>query len=105
MKGTDESFRRHDARRAQRCARYSVARFEIEVREGRVRIDGTVDRRSTARIIERLIGLLDGVSEVASSIGWEFDDSHIEPPGESESEPGAASITARRPPSRSIGKP
>ena len=70
-------------------------RFSIEVSDGRVRIGGHVDRRSTARIIERLIGVVDGVTEVASSIGWAFDDSHLDLPLETEREPGAASIAAR----------
>ena len=70
-------------------------RFSIEVSDGRVRIGGQVDRRSTARIIERLIGVVDGVTEVASSIGWAFDDSHLDLPLETEREPGAASIAAR----------
>lgn len=72
--------------------------FEIDVREGLVRIAGTVDRRSTARIVERLIGLVEGVADVQSSIGWEMDDTAIGPPVETESEPGAASVTARERP-------
>lgn len=73
-------------------------RFSVEVCDGRVRLGGHVDRRSTARIIARLVGLVDGVTEVASGIGWEFDDSHIDLPIETEAEPGAASITARHSP-------
>jgi CBS domain-containing protein len=73
-------------------------RFDIAVREGRVKISGTVDRRSTARIIKRLVGLVDGVTEVVSDIGWEFDDTDLEPVGELEPEPGASSITKRRRP-------
>ncbi len=72
--------------------------LEIKVKEGIVEIGGTVDRRSTARIIEKLIGLADGVAGVRSSLAWEFDDSGIEPAGDLEREPGAASITARREP-------
>ena len=72
--------------------------FEIEVRESVVRIAGTVDRRSTARIIEPLIGLLDGVTEVQSALEWELDDTTFELPTEKEREPGAASIIAREHP-------
>ncbi|HET8776537.1 MAG TPA: CBS domain-containing protein [Candidatus Limnocylindria bacterium] len=74
------------------------AGFTIEVSDGRVRIGGHVDRRSTARIIARLIGVVDGVAEVASAIGWDFDDSHLDLPIESEPVPGSASLTARRAP-------
>ena len=74
------------------------AEFIIEVSGGRVRIGGHVDRRSTARIIARLIGVVDGVAEVASAIGWDFDDSHLDLPIENEPVPGAASLTARRAP-------
>lgn len=74
--------------------------FDIDVREGIVRISGKVDRRSTARIIEKLIGLVDGVSAVEASLKWEFDDTDVRASVETEPEPGAASVTARkRPPS------
>lgn len=72
--------------------------FDIEVREGVVRIAGTVDRQSTARIIERLIGLVDGVTEVQSALAWELDDTTLEPPTDAEREPGAASIISREHP-------
>jgi CBS domain-containing protein len=73
------------------------ADFEIDVHDGIVRISGTVDRSSTAGIIERLIGLCDGVVGVRSNIGCRIDDSHLElaPP---DREPGAASIAARERP-------
>jgi CBS domain-containing protein len=74
------------------------ARFTVEVSDGRVRIGGHVDRRSTARIITRLVGVVDGVAEVASAIGWDFDDSHLDLPIDSEPVPGSASLTARRAP-------
>jgi hypothetical protein len=72
--------------------------FDVSVRDGAVRVTGQVDRRSTARIIERLIGLVDGVMHVESGIGWDSDDSHLEPTAETESEPGAASLTSRERP-------
>ena len=72
--------------------------FDIEVHEGHVRIRGRVDRRSTARIIERLIGLVDGVTMVDSDLAWELDDSRLPSPVETDREPGAASITARETP-------
>lgn len=73
--------------------------FEVDVHEGLVKIDGTVDRRSTARILVKLIGLVDGVAGVDSRLAWRLDDEDL-PPAQDEREPGAASITAReRPPS------
>lgn len=72
--------------------------FGIEVHEGLVKISGTVDRRSTARILQKLIGLVDGVAGVESHLAWRLDDEDL-PASEGEREPGAASITAReRPP-------
>lgn len=72
--------------------------LRVEVREGLVRISGTVDRRSTATILEKLIGVVDGVDGVESYLTWQFDDSAVEPSAESESEPGAASLVARERP-------
>lgn len=72
--------------------------LDIEVHDGVVRIAGTVDRRSTARILEKLVGLVDGVVQVESYLGWELDDTHLQPAGETEHEPGAASVAAREHP-------
>jgi CBS domain-containing protein len=69
--------------------------LEVEVREGVARIGGIVDRRSTANILERLIGVVDGVDRVVNELTWEFDDSGRLPADEGEREPGAASIAAR----------
>jgi CBS domain-containing protein len=72
--------------------------LDVTVREGIVYLSGTVDRRSTARIIEKLVGLVDGVSHVICSLTWELDDRAAEPAGETEREPGAASVTHREHP-------
>lgn len=72
--------------------------FEIEAHEGIVRIAGTVDRRSTAGIIERLIGLTDGVTAVRADFDWELDDTTFEPAADFEPEPGAASTISREHP-------
>lgn len=72
--------------------------FEIAVSEGIVRIAGTIDRRSTARILEKLIALVEGVIEVQSRLEWELDDSTLQPAGDGEHEPTAASVTAREHP-------
>ena len=53
--------------------------LRVEVGEGIVRLAGTVDRRSTATILEKLIGLVEGVDGVANYLNWEFDDRAIEP--------------------------
>lgn len=71
--------------------------LEVSVREAIVYLSGTVDRRSTAGIIEKLVGLVDGVAQVVSSLAWETDDTHLRPAGAGESEPGAASVTRREP--------
>lgn len=71
------------------------ADFDISVGEGVVRIAGRVDRRSTAGIVGRLIGLIDGVTEVRNAMTWQVDDTTFEPAGEAEREPGAASIIQR----------
>lgn len=72
--------------------------FKIDVREGAVTIAGRVDRRSTATIIEKLIGLVDGVSQVHSRLEWELDDRTLPPAADVDREPAAASITAREHP-------
>ncbi len=72
--------------------------YRIDVREGIVTLGGTVDRKSTATILERLIGVVEGVDRVESELGWEFDDSRLEPSAEGEPEPGAQDITARERP-------
>lgn len=71
--------------------------IRIEVRDGHVRLAGTVDRRSTATILEKLIGLVDGVDHIENFLTWEFDDRAL-PAGEAEPEPGASSLTARERP-------
>lgn len=72
--------------------------LSLEVREGTARIGGRVDRRSTATILEKLIGLVEGVDRVDSRLAWELDDRGIEPSSNGEREPGAASLLARERP-------
>ena len=69
--------------------------FDVAVRDGQVEIAGEVDRRSTAGILERLIGALDGVRGVDARLGWTLDDAHLSAPLETEHEPGAASLASR----------
>lgn len=70
---------------------------DVTVREGIVYLAGMVDRHSTARIIEKLTGLADGVARVVSTLEWELDDTGTPPTGNRETEPGAASVTRREP--------
>ncbi|HEX7171766.1 MAG TPA: CBS domain-containing protein [Candidatus Limnocylindria bacterium] len=71
--------------------------LQIEVGEGLVHVSGSVDRRSTAALLVKLIGLVDGVDGVESRLTWDFDDRDVEPPAD-EPEPGAASLAARERP-------
>lgn len=72
--------------------------FQVSVADGVVRIGGTVDRRSTATIVEKLVNLVEGVNGVVSSLTWETDDRHLEPRTPAETEPAAASLVARERP-------
>jgi CBS domain-containing protein len=69
--------------------------FQVSVANGVVRIGGTVDRRSTATIIEKLVNLVEGVDGVVSSLAWETDDRHLQPSTAADAEPAAASLVAR----------
>lgn len=68
--------------------------LQVAVKDGHVHLEGTVDRRSTATIIERLMGLVDGVDRVHNDLHWDFDDTTLAPPAD-DPEPGAASLLAR----------
>lgn len=70
----------------------------LDVHEGVAHIAGTVDRRSTSTIIERLTGLVDGIDLVVNDLRWEMDDIDLAPAAETEHEPGAASLAAREHP-------
>lgn len=71
------------------------ADFDVAASDGIVRIAGLVDRKSTAGIIVRLIGVMDGVVEVDSELTWELDDTALGATAETEREPTAANATAR----------
>lgn len=72
----------------------------VAVTEGVVRLEGTVDRRSTATILERLVSQADGVVGVESALAWELDDRGMRPVGDVDREPTAASVTSRERPRR-----
>lgn len=71
--------------------------LQVGVKDGHVSLEGTVDRRSTATILEKLIGLVDGVDQVHNQLRWRLDDTELAPPP-GDPEPGAASLTARERP-------
>jgi CBS domain-containing protein len=50
------------------------AAFNVAVTDGRVRVHGRVERRSTAALIERLPSLIPGVTRVEANVQWEIDD-------------------------------
>jgi CBS domain-containing protein len=50
----------------------------VHVADGIVSIRGTVDRRSTAEVLERLIAQVDGVVAVDADLDWRVDDSRVE---------------------------
>lgn len=54
--------------------------IELSIADGVVHVGGTVDRRSTAEIIERIIGQVDGVVAVEAELTWQLDDRAIEAP-------------------------
>ena len=78
-------------------------RYEIEIHEGRLTMAGKVDRKSTADILERLAGLVEGVDRVDNRLTWELDDTNIEPPSTHEPMSGAVDLTARERP-RPLGR-
>lgn len=78
-------------------------RYEIDIHEGRLTMAGKVDRKSTAEILERLAGLVEGVDRVDNHLTWELDDTNIEPPSTREPMSGAVDLTARQRP-RPLGR-
>ncbi len=72
--------------------------YRLSVREGKLSMEGKVDRKSTSTILERLGGLVEGVDRIDNRLTWEFDDSHLEPPADGEPMPGAVNLTARERP-------
>ena len=55
------------------------AEVEISVTDGVVLLEGQVDRRSSADILARLTGRVDGIVAVDSRLSWRFDDSKVAP--------------------------
>jgi CBS domain-containing protein len=55
------------------------ASFEVTVRNGEARIVGSVERRSTAEIIEGSVRMVPGIVAVQAELGWSMDDREIRP--------------------------
>lgn len=72
---------------------------QVEVSDGVVHLHGTVDRRSTAQILAKLAGQVDGVVGVEVDLRWELDDRGMAAaPDRAEPETTAASLRARERP-------
>ena len=56
------------------------AEVGISVAKGVVHLSGTVDRRSTAELVARYVGRIEGVVAVESELEWRLDDRKIEAP-------------------------
>ena len=48
--------------------------LQVDVVDGRVALRGRLDRRSTARLLVRLMSAVPGVIEVRDELAWEYDD-------------------------------
>jgi CBS domain-containing protein len=57
------------------------SKFSIEVTNGMVKIHGTVERRSTAAMVERMVAMLPGIVSVAADIAWTLDDRDLRATG------------------------
>ena len=55
------------------------AQFTVAVRDGVASIRGRVERRSTAEMIERAVGMVPGIVDVEPDLSWAVDDSRDEP--------------------------
>ena len=55
--------------------------FSVEVTNGLVTIRGTVERRSTAAMVERMAAMVPGIVSVVADIAWTVDDRNIQATG------------------------
>jgi CBS domain-containing protein len=56
-----------------------VSRITVDVRGGIVSLEGSLDRRSEKALIEKWVGLADGVVDVQSRLTYEVDDRRLRP--------------------------
>jgi hypothetical protein len=54
--------------------------FDVVVSDGKARIQGEVERRSEAAMIERITAMVPGVTGVTTELTWKLDDRQIEAP-------------------------
>jgi CBS domain-containing protein len=54
--------------------------FDVIVENGQATIRGRVERKSTAEMIQRVVGMVPGIVDVLVSVTWEVDDTRIEAP-------------------------
>jgi CBS domain-containing protein len=57
------------------------ATFEVTVTNGAAAISGEVERRSTATVLEHMVGMVPGIVSVRVDVKWTLDDRDIEAPG------------------------
>lgn len=81
-----KAFRRSDAELVEAIREsllhdlwLDVARLTIDVRDGIVYLDGTLDRRSETELVEKWVGMADGVVGVQSRLTYELDDRQLRP--------------------------
>jgi CBS domain-containing protein len=55
------------------------AQFTVGVRDGVASISGRVERRSTAEMVERAVGMVPGIVDVEADLSWTMDDSRQDP--------------------------
>ncbi len=55
------------------------AGFRVEVHDGIASVEGRVERRSTAEMIERAIAFVPGIVDVRATIPWSIDDRDVAP--------------------------
>jgi CBS domain-containing protein len=54
--------------------------FTVAVKDGVASITGHVERRSTAELIEQVVGMVPGIIDIHTVVTWAIDDSRVEPP-------------------------
>ena len=55
------------------------AAFEVQVHDGEATVNGHVERRSEARIVEETVAMVPGIVSVAAAITWTLDDRELQP--------------------------
>jgi CBS domain-containing protein len=53
--------------------------FNVHVENGIASVSGRVERRSTAEMIDRTVGMVPGILDARVNVEWSVDDSHMQP--------------------------